>query len=411
MVLQVKVEMFLILKVENAKEMFSCSTEGVYQCRYTGLIFKTATAAEVQYHTVPWDYKKLEQEGLVAAGPLFKMKGLQGTVRQLGFPHCQIISSEETPSLIVIHIKDKTFEKLQAVRTSDTHVFLNINGFCKFGLAKEQHSEGNGHSRIRALVLLFLDHLTLNVLLLPKNVVLREVFENRRKMTEPRNEIYIDTPSKCKLVPDETYSLTCSSEKHTVTPKIAEFDVESYEDYYPTFQVALSNIEPINLYLHEKKQNEKENGTECVWQTYVNLQRSHKGGTIAESSPLSPYTPPGQDFFHRHKAELETRLGLLRPILSGLQKCRVLNPQEREEVENKDGSVRNRTLLLMLEKKGGPAQEDFYRVLQQCDPYLVKDLERPHVYGTSEHPNLLRRDLNSHSRKRQWHINDAIDVT
>ena len=73
---------------------FSCSSAGVFQCRYTGLVFKTDTAAEVQYHTASWDYGQLECEGLMAAGPLFKMKGLQGTVSQLGFPHCEIISSE-----------------------------------------------------------------------------------------------------------------------------------------------------------------------------------------------------------------------------------------------------------------------------------------------------------------------------
>ncbi|XP_076143558.1 caspase recruitment domain-containing protein 8-like [Alosa pseudoharengus] len=171
----------------------------------------------------------------------------------------------------------------------------------------------------------------------------------------------------------------------------AEFD-DSYGDYYSTFEVFLSILEPIDLYLHEN-----DNG--CVWESHINLPAHQGGGTSAALYPSSPYTPPGQDFFHRHKAELETRLGLLRPILSGLEKCRVLNPQEREEVENKDGSMRNRTLLLMLEKKGGPAQEEFYRVLLECDEYLVKDLKRPHDYGTSEHPSLLRRDLNKSTQE------------
>lgn len=110
-------------------------------------------------------------------------------------------------------------------------------------------------------------------------------------------------------------------------------------------------------------------------------------------SPVSsPYTPPGQDFFHRHKAELEKRLGLLRPILSELEARRVLNAQEREEVENKDGSFRNRTLLLMLEKKGGPAQEEFYKVLRKHDEYLMKGLERTYDYTTSpEYSSLLMR--------------------
>ena len=82
-------------------------------------------------------------------------------------------AGDKTPSLTVIHITGKTFEMLQPLRTSDTHVFLNITGFCEFGLAKKRQKEEN--RGIRALVLLFVNHLTLNIFLLPKNVVLREV--------------------------------------------------------------------------------------------------------------------------------------------------------------------------------------------------------------------------------------------
>ena len=117
---------------------------------------------------------------------------------------------------------------------------------------------------------------------------------------------------------------------------------------------------------------------------------------VAVPCPSSPYTPQGQDFFQKHKAALEARLGLLRPILSELETHRVLNPQEREEVESKEGSVQNRTLLLMLEKKGGPAQEEFYRVLKKYDEYLVKDLERPHDYRTSAgYHSLHNHNINS----------------
>ena len=69
---------------------------------------------------------------------------------------------------------------------------------------------------------------------------------------------------------------------------------------------------------------------------------------VAVFSPSSAYTPPGQDFFHKHKAALETRLGLLRPILSELETHRVLNPQEREEVERDkcfNGIVKKKSLV------------------------------------------------------------------
>ena len=64
---------------------------------------------------------------------------------------------------------------LHPLKTSDTHVFFNINGFCWVGLAKERGREENVKCRMKALVILFLDEFTLNVFLLPRNFDLCEV--------------------------------------------------------------------------------------------------------------------------------------------------------------------------------------------------------------------------------------------
>ena len=52
----------------------------------------------------------------------------------------------------------------------------------------------------------------------------------------------------------------------------ADFDNELYEDYYPTFQVALTNLEPVDLYLKESRQNENGDVTQYDWQSCVDLQ-------------------------------------------------------------------------------------------------------------------------------------------
>ena len=94
------------------------------------------------------------------------------------------------------------------------------------------------------------------------------------------------------------------------------------------------------------------------------------------SAPLNLHNPR-QDFFGRHKVALERRLPLvLNPILSQLQQREVLNDQEREEVMSKHTSVdRNLVLLTMIQNKGATAQQVFYEVLKEADPYLIKDLE------------------------------------
>ena len=77
--------------------------------------------------------------------------------------------------LSVIHISDSDeYEMLDPHETTDSYVVLNISGCSKYGLTKRQPKKKC--SPINGLVLLFLEQKTLNVLLLPKNVDIYEVY-------------------------------------------------------------------------------------------------------------------------------------------------------------------------------------------------------------------------------------------
>ena len=43
-----------------------------------------------------------------------------------------------------------------------------------------------------------------------------------------RAENYVDTISKCILIPDERYSLTCPSEKHEVIPEVNRMMISNF---------------------------------------------------------------------------------------------------------------------------------------------------------------------------------------
>ncbi|XP_076152628.1 caspase recruitment domain-containing protein 8-like [Alosa pseudoharengus] len=94
-------------------------------------------------------------------------------------------------------------------------------------------------------------------------------------------------------------------------------------------------------------------------------------------SAPSRHPIPRQNFFSKHKAALETRLpSVLASILIPLQERQVLNQLERELVESKSIRVeRNNVLLTMIQNKGSTAQMEFYNVLKEADPTLVKNLE------------------------------------
>ncbi|XP_076142789.1 uncharacterized protein LOC143125309 isoform X2 [Alosa pseudoharengus] len=352
---------------ERRSYRFTCSSEGLFQCWYTGLVFKMETAGEVKYRTEPWNCVQLVDD-YVPAGPLFDIKCPQGSLSQLHFPHCELFSGKGC--LSVIHISDsEESEMLDPHEITDIHVVLNISGCSEYGLIKKEYTP------IHGLVLLFLQQSTLNVLLLPKNVDISEVTEKRRERIEPEKEKYVETTSNCILVPEEKYCLTCDP-KHVIDPETATFvDYDYNKNYIPTFQVELCECVKVMMVL---KENDKE---EPVWQRTVKLaalQTERNQRDLPDSNPSSSYTPTGQKFFQKHKADLERRLPILGNLLAQLEKRKALTGEERELLNSKPTrQEKNHVLLTMLQNRGGKAQEIFYQTLKKLDPLLVEDLEKP----------------------------------
>ncbi|KAG5264121.1 hypothetical protein AALO_G00272370 [Alosa alosa] len=100
----------------------------------------------------------------------------------------------------------------------------------------------------------------------------------------------------------------------------------------------------------------------------------------------------GQEFFKKHKGELEMRLHVLDPILNHLECGGVLSCPEREEVESNTTRLKkNFALITMLEKKGGVAQEKFYEALKKHNPLLLEDLQpEPQQRGNIPPPGQIQ---------------------
>ncbi|KAK6300942.1 hypothetical protein J4Q44_G00290400 [Coregonus suidteri] len=134
---------------------------------------------EVLYRTVPWDRRLLAQRGKRPAGPLFKFTCLKGSVCQLHLPHCEIYPGDGCDFLSVAHVTDDIIEFLDPHEITETHIIINITGFCDYGLTKDKDAPV---FPIKAFVLLFhrpsddpeLESV-LHVLLLPRNVDLMKV--------------------------------------------------------------------------------------------------------------------------------------------------------------------------------------------------------------------------------------------
>ncbi|CAB1319043.1 unnamed protein product [Coregonus sp. 'balchen'] len=362
--------------------MFKCPCAGLFPSGVTGLGFGMEGEGEVLYWTVPWDRRLLAQRGKRPAGPLFKFTCLKGSVCQLHLPHCELHSKGGCDFLSVAHVMDDSLEFIRDVQITDKHVILNITGFSAYGVVKEDDSPT---VPIRALVLLFYKppvvpkkRSILNVLLLPRNVMIREVQEEWKRRNGDE-EIYIETNAHCQLIPKQEYTLSTDLvDEHQIRPKDAAFvDFESYENYIPTFQLFLQTVvEQVDLLLKEN------GGAESVWDRLVWLPVSPTEVISTASGPLSvapPADPPtlsGENFITKQRVKLEEHMGELQPILLKLQGCKVLNDMEREKIDNISSRVqRNKALLEMVMRKGPRAQEQLYQAIKKGDPYLVEYLE------------------------------------
>uniref|UniRef100_A0A3Q2DV13 FIIND domain-containing protein n=1 Tax=Cyprinodon variegatus TaxID=28743 RepID=A0A3Q2DV13_CYPVA len=253
----------LIYKEDDVTYMFRCSSPGLYWCRQTGLVFDMKGEGDVSYRIVPWDTRLLSQHGKKPAGPLFDISCQQQSVAQLHLPHCEIRSHCEI--LSVAHIHDEGIEFIRPERITETHVVINITGFSGFGITLGKYIRP-----VNALVLLFYkpptdhnsDHM-INVLVLPKNVVFRNVLVFRKELD--KEEIFIEMPPHCKLQPKKHYTLSTSPGEDSVQvqPTKAKFDAGSYDNYLTTFRVVYKKA------MKDMKLSLRKKNSSSVWESVV----------------------------------------------------------------------------------------------------------------------------------------------
>ncbi|XP_014833059.1 PREDICTED: NACHT, LRR and PYD domains-containing protein 1-like [Poecilia mexicana] len=342
---------------------FQCSGPGRYQCRVSGLVFDMTGGGDVFYRVVPWNRSLLGPHGKKPAGPLFDISCQQRSVARLHLPHCEVRSTGRCHFLSVAHLHDEGVEFIRPERITETHIVISITGFSAFGNVKDEDSPPDP---VRALVLLFYKPPAdpdvtsfLNLLLLPGNVVIRDLKRSRKKLFGL--ETFIDAPPHCKLRPEETYSLSTSpaGESVLVQPTEAEFDPESYSSYFTSIQVIFSSITG-NIKLSVK---EKETSC-CAWERRVCL--------------LAHRVKPGLPSDEQLK-ETRTRIidGISEPVLQSLLdkllEKKVLSDSEREAVEaEKVRGDKGRVLVDTVRRKGAAASSEMIRFLCELDPFLCK---------------------------------------
>ncbi|KAM9839168.1 uncharacterized protein ACBR49_016238 [Aulostomus maculatus] len=348
-----------------------CSSAGLYQCSVTGLRFHMSGGGDVDYRMVPWN-RKLLGHHKKPAGPLFDIKCLQQSVHQLHLPHCETCCSGGWEFLSVAHVNNDNIEFINPEGTTKTHVIISISGCSGFGNVKDEETPPHP---VKALVLLFYSppvdpdpRSLLNMLLLPRNVVLRDLLRTRKKLFA--RESYMETPSHCKLQPQQKYKLTTSPENDSVRvqPAEAEFDEESYDNYFPSFQVKLKAVmNDINLSLGDS------NTSRRVWDAEVSLSSSGTSRPCG-SSALSP--APAERL-------LDIRPGFIRGISGPVLGCLldkllegkvITDPERRSADDIVNSGDKARFAIDTVRRKGDAASSEMIEFLCDLDPFLSENI-------------------------------------
>ncbi|XP_030612082.1 NACHT, LRR and PYD domains-containing protein 1b allele 3-like [Archocentrus centrarchus] len=342
---------------------FQCSCPGLYQCSVSGLVFNMKGEGGVAYRTVPWNRRLLAQHHKKPAGPLFDIKCLQQSVCQLHLPHCEIISTGGGRSLQVAHVSDEGIEFIGPHQVTETHVVVNISGFSAYGNVKDEDSPPDP---VQALVLLFYKppedpdlRSVLSVLLLPRNIVIRDVQRTRRKLIG--EERYLDTSPHCKLQSKQVYTLSTSPEDDLikVQPKETDFDGENHESYFPSFQVVFKRIlTEIHLSLRHKS------SSSCVWESEVCLL-ANRLRTVT--------LPPKDRLLNVWSSFID---GISGPVLSSLMdkllEKTVITDAEREAADGKKGREKARFVIDTVRRKN--ASLEMIECLSELDPFFCSNL-------------------------------------
>ncbi|XP_057190996.1 NACHT, LRR and PYD domains-containing protein 1 homolog isoform X2 [Triplophysa rosa] len=353
------------IKGENMHRFVSPHA-GQFQCSLTNLVFVMEGEGEMLYKMVPWDPRRLDGLGqMQPAGPLYDIDCFEGSVSQLHFPHCEILTEENKDSLAVAHFIDDNVEMLQPLKVTSTHVIIDVTEFSLFGLIKKIIFPA---SPVRYQVLLFVRPISvkqkekiLDVHLLPRNVPVSEV------KSQHKENRHVQTSSKCRLTPGREYSLCFLPEGLTVQPKSEVFEFDFDPNFHPMFEVILDVNVEVKLGLLDKTAEET-----TVWtQRRILL-------TASGSSPDSTAVINAEEckFVDKHRNELIQRVTSVMEIADCLKSKKMITDEMWSEVHAENTHRKQMRILYMVLISGGPSvKAEFYRLLKEKEPHLVDSLE------------------------------------
>ncbi|XP_036436225.1 uncharacterized protein LOC118814633 [Colossoma macropomum] len=350
---------------------FLCPHAGHFQCKVTGLVFVMEGEGEVLYKIEPWDTQQLDGLGqMKPAGPLYNIECFKGPISHLHFPHCEILDDTEENKVkqAVAHFTDDNIEIITPLKVTSTHVIIHIQGLSLLGVLKDLQDLLFRPCPINAQVLFFYKTLavtqSVNILyihLLPGNIPTEEVIKKRKPSK------YIQTTSKCQLIPGRKYKPSCHPHEYQPTVETFESDLDLKSlNFHPTFEVFLDcDTENVRIGLLDEYGRE-------VWEP----RRVFLAADNSTEATSPEVAAAAVKFVDEHRTTLIQRVSCVMEIVDHLESKKMISKETYNEIRGEKTSQEQMRILYDGLHSGGTAvKEEFYEILKRKLPFLVDELE------------------------------------
>ncbi|KAK6467773.1 caspase recruitment domain-containing protein 8-like isoform X2 [Huso huso] len=361
------VKPFTCIKNGNCTFRIAIPGAGQYECSRTCVRWKVQGPVTMEYRYSSWSRysQDLEKKNYMIAGPLMDITVISGAIEEIHLPHFICLGSEDilVSNFKVLHVKDESLISVNAVcGANSTHAWLQKPSFSLKGILYLIRSYlcTSIHMQVLLFRVFSAANFTLHVYLVPNH----QAFIDAVEMQEKRQgsiRIYKPAETEKSLHIRKSYSLK-TLPKVTVIPQKIKVRYISSGQIPPFFEVYSQKVNPtLSLVLLSDEEE--------LWKTEI------RPGDCQRLS-FEKSEPEGVCFLQQHEYSVIERLSMIQPILRQLLQKGVINEEEQEMILQKGTRIeQNTTLVSLVKRKGSQAVQEFYSVLQDCDPYLIEDLK------------------------------------
>ncbi|XP_035991416.1 uncharacterized protein LOC118562707 isoform X1 [Fundulus heteroclitus] len=347
------------------------SEAGHFECRVSGLRWVCEEKVNFRYRFCSWNGHMLRMEGrgYRPAGPLMDITVFSGKMMEVQLPHWVCIDG--VPQLLenfaVLHVNDcgDVLEKVTGVTA--THVRIRDPVFSLLAALINYFFP----PKITCNTLIYYQpktpFLKLHIYLIPLDPALK--LSIHREETSLGYEVIKKPRPDTPLKMDRVFALKATVETAKIQPPEMTLRHDSQDPNF--YEVFIQNPDRnFNLELLQTC-------SEKVWHCEIRKDDHPKSGSFEGGAPTEAAAVKTEEehFVDQHMVELVQRVTSIAPILDKLLKAKIMQDETYDEISALPTcQAKMRALYRGPLKASKRCKDVFYEILEELEPFLIKDL-------------------------------------